>query len=380
MKKILKYITPIVIMTIMTQQSIAQVHISVTIAPPPLPVYTQPYCPGDGYVWIPGYWAYDDEDGYYWVPGEWVFPPEVGFYWTPGYWAFVGGDYVWNAGYWGPEVGFYGGIDYGCGYFGSGYVGGRWRDGVFRYNTAVTRVDPHYVHHTYVNRSVVRNTAFVHGRESFNGRGGVHALPTPHDRAIAGEHHIHATSAQLVRQRSARSDKSQFASVNHGHPEHLFVERNSHGSPGGNHGHNQAMVNNNRTLRQDMSKHAQHHANNRNGQVNAINENGRAQQAQQNRMLQQRQKHQGTQDRQGMQRMTARRQVLQQHQMPMNKANGRESHRQQAMHMNNQRMHNVPQRQVVQRSNQIHNRASRMEVREPQYAARGHEEGRGRKK
>jgi hypothetical protein len=33
----------------------AGVLVSVTIAPPVLPVYSQPPCPGDGYIWTPGY-------------------------------------------------------------------------------------------------------------------------------------------------------------------------------------------------------------------------------------------------------------------------------------------------------------------------------------
>jgi hypothetical protein len=54
------------------------VGIGVTFAPPPLPVYEQPLCPGEGYIWTPGYWAYsDDFDDYYWVPGTWVQAPEV---------------------------------------------------------------------------------------------------------------------------------------------------------------------------------------------------------------------------------------------------------------------------------------------------------------
>ena len=57
--------------------SFAQVGISVGIAPPELPAYEQPMCPGDGYIWTPGYWAWENE--YYWVPGTWVMPPEVGF-------------------------------------------------------------------------------------------------------------------------------------------------------------------------------------------------------------------------------------------------------------------------------------------------------------
>ena len=35
----------------------------VNIAPPVLPVYVQPVCPGDGYLWTPGYWAWDGVGG-----------------------------------------------------------------------------------------------------------------------------------------------------------------------------------------------------------------------------------------------------------------------------------------------------------------------------
>ena len=38
--------------------SFAQVGISVSFGPPALPVYEQPLCPGDGYLWTPGYWAW----------------------------------------------------------------------------------------------------------------------------------------------------------------------------------------------------------------------------------------------------------------------------------------------------------------------------------
>jgi len=44
----------------------------------------------------------------------------------------LGGDaYVFHVGYWGPVVGFYGGIDYGYGYVGRGYYGGRWTAIIF---------------------------------------------------------------------------------------------------------------------------------------------------------------------------------------------------------------------------------------------------------
>jgi WXXGXW repeat (2 copies) len=59
----------------------------VGFAPPPLPVYEQPICPGEGYIWTPGYWAYTEDAGYYWVPGTWVLAPRIGYIWTPGYWG-----------------------------------------------------------------------------------------------------------------------------------------------------------------------------------------------------------------------------------------------------------------------------------------------------
>ena len=67
-----------VAMLFLSSASFAQIGVAITIAPPALPVYEQPICPGDGYIWTPGYWAWGD-DGYYWVPGTWVEAPEVGF-------------------------------------------------------------------------------------------------------------------------------------------------------------------------------------------------------------------------------------------------------------------------------------------------------------
>src|SRR5215475_12224883 len=149
------------------------VGISVRIGPPALPVYAQPICPGPGYVWTPGYWAWDNDDGYYWVPGTWVVAP-VGLLWTPGYWGFGDGLYLWHAGYWGPHVGFYGGINYGFGYGGVGLVGGMWSGGVFRYNTAVMAVNTTVVRNVYVDKTVINNTTVVN-HASFNGTGGVNA-------------------------------------------------------------------------------------------------------------------------------------------------------------------------------------------------------------
>ena len=86
--------------------SFAQFGVRISIGPPALPYYDQPLCPGDGYLWTPGYWAYDNSvSDYYWVPGTWVMAPEVGFLWTPGYWGWAGSGFFFNEGYWGLSVG-----------------------------------------------------------------------------------------------------------------------------------------------------------------------------------------------------------------------------------------------------------------------------------
>src|SRR5665213_357910 len=122
--------------------------VSVNIAPPALPVYEQPPLPAVGYLWAPGYWAWGDGN-YYWVPGTWVEPPQPGLLWTPGYWGWSGDNYFWHEGYWGPQVGFYGGVNYGFGYGGVGYAGGYWSRGAFYYNRAVNRI-PGNVHITHI--------------------------------------------------------------------------------------------------------------------------------------------------------------------------------------------------------------------------------------
>lgn len=193
--------------------SFAQIGISIGIAPPAIPIYTQPYPPGPGYIWTPGYWAYNS--GYYWVPGAWVLPPRIGFLWTPGYWAYNGSNYYFNQGYWGPTVGFYGGINYGWGYTGRGYYGGRWMGNSFQYNRAVTRVNTTVVHDSYVNTNVVRNTRST---ASFNGPGGTTAKATAQEETAAKGEHISPTSAQQSRLEAAKNNPDLHVANNQGKP------------------------------------------------------------------------------------------------------------------------------------------------------------------
>jgi len=205
------------------------VGVSVDIAPPPLPVYEQPPCPEAGYIWTPGYWAWN-EGAYYWVPGTWVLPPQVGLLWTPGYWGWDDGAYYWHAGYWGPHVGFYGGVPYGFGYDGDGFVGGYWRGGVFFYNRAVVHVGPRFVRNVYY-RQVVYHTTYQHVSFS-GGPGGVRARPSREQIEAQHDHHVAFTSLQQRQQRMAFADHSLRADYNHGRPPVAATERPAvfHGS------------------------------------------------------------------------------------------------------------------------------------------------------
>jgi hypothetical protein len=196
----------------------AQVAITVSFAPPEIPVYEQPPCPADDYIWTPGYWAWDPDAGdYYWVPGTWVAAPQPGFFWTPPYWGWVNNAYTFYPGYWGPQVGFYGGIVYGFGYFGVGFVGGRWQDGHFFYNRYVSNVNVTVIHNVYETR-VDRVDVNV-ARVSFNGgRGGINARPTAQEEAYGRERHVEATSVQRQHIEAAQRNEQFRASANHGKP------------------------------------------------------------------------------------------------------------------------------------------------------------------
>ncbi len=224
MSRSIRLILLIAVILAVPAASFAAVAVSITIAPPLLPVYSQPLCPGAGYIWTPGYWAWGPY-GYYWVPGTWVMAPFIGALWTPGYWGWGSGVYVWHEGYWGPHVGFYGGINYGFGYIGVGYAGGYWNNGAFFYNRAVNNVNSTVVRNVY-SKTVINNAGG--NRVSYNGgRGGTTARPTAAETAAARERRSGPTSAQAQLRRSASTNRAQFASVNHGRPRALATARPS---------------------------------------------------------------------------------------------------------------------------------------------------------
>ncbi len=177
----------------------------VTIPPPALPVYVQPDPPDSNYIWTPGYWRYDYFfQDYYWVPGTWVLAPTPGYLWTPGYWGWSRGHFVFNDGYWGVHIGFYGGINYGHGYGGRGFSGGGWNNGTF-----VNR----RVNETNITINITNNNSSFNG-----GAGGVQAQPTSQERAAMHERHVPATAEQKIQVQAARKNPALRASANHGKP------------------------------------------------------------------------------------------------------------------------------------------------------------------
>jgi WXXGXW repeat (2 copies) len=173
--------------------SFAQISagLSITVAPPALPVYAQPAIPAPGYLW------------------------------TPGYWGWGGGAYAWHAGYWGPHVGFYGGVNYGFGYGGVGFEGGYWAHGAFFYNTAVNNVHGPRFANIYT-KTVVNEVNVT--RVSFNGgAGGTAARPTPQDNAAMHEAHRPPTGPQTQHEHVASANPQLRASVNHGAPAQSFA-------------------------------------------------------------------------------------------------------------------------------------------------------------
>jgi WXXGXW repeat (2 copies) len=189
----------------------------VSVAPPLLPFYAQPAIPAQGYLWVPGFWAWRKSvPDYFWVPGTWVQPPQPGLLWTPPYWSRVDGGYAFRAGYWATEVGFYGGINYGYGYTGDGYQGAKWENGDLSYNRATNNLGSAGIAKAY-DRSV--NAADNSVRVSFNGgHKGTAAQMTRHQGTLTSARHIGETPEQRKHFELAAMDRSLYSKLNNGEP------------------------------------------------------------------------------------------------------------------------------------------------------------------
>lgn len=207
---------PLAAMTPTAAMAQVTVGISVQIAPPVLPVYAQPPLPEEGYIWTPGYWSWNVAAGdYYWVPGTWVQPPVVGVLWTPPYWGWADGLFVFHDGYWGPHVGFYGGVNYGYGYGGRGFEGGRWEGNRFAYNSAANNFGSVHVANAYRQSVTVINNNHV---SYVGGTGGLHAEPTTDERLAEHDQHVPATTEQARHFTAAAKTPALAVSHNNGRP------------------------------------------------------------------------------------------------------------------------------------------------------------------
>jgi hypothetical protein len=70
--------------------------------PPPMRYERRGPMPGQGYVWIDGYWNWRG-GRYVWVPGRWDRPPYAGAYWSHPHYDRYEDGYHFHEGHWDRE-------------------------------------------------------------------------------------------------------------------------------------------------------------------------------------------------------------------------------------------------------------------------------------
>jgi hypothetical protein len=58
-----------------------QISVTIGTPPPPIRYEARPAMPGNGFVWVDGYWGIR-KNRYVWMPGGWQRPPYPGAYWV----------------------------------------------------------------------------------------------------------------------------------------------------------------------------------------------------------------------------------------------------------------------------------------------------------
>ena len=82
-------------------QADSRVSIGIAIGPPPPLVVAPPPAPAPGYVWAPGYWAWNGYQ-HVWIGGYWL-SPRPGYYWVPDRWEHRGPQWHHVHGHWSPR-------------------------------------------------------------------------------------------------------------------------------------------------------------------------------------------------------------------------------------------------------------------------------------
>ena len=88
---------------------VAQVTFGVRVGPPPIRYERRPPMPGEGYVWVDGFWR-PQGNHYVWVAGHWDRPPYQGAYWAHPHYDHYNNGWVMHDGRWVRED--YGGYNY----------------------------------------------------------------------------------------------------------------------------------------------------------------------------------------------------------------------------------------------------------------------------
>jgi len=129
-------------------------------------------------------------------------------------------------------VGYYGGLNYGHGYTGTGYQGGRWDHVVFFYNRAASNARVQVVHNRLYNSRLVNYAS--RGQVSFNGGpAGSSARPSLTERHLQATEHAAPRDEQLRHEHQALTTPTQRANGPHGQPQVAATPRPSEYSAAG---------------------------------------------------------------------------------------------------------------------------------------------------
>ena len=124
------------------------------------------------------------------------------------------------------HVGYYGGVNYGFGYMGIGFVGGVWAGGAFRYNTAVMHVG-RGIHNTYCRPTVVERNTIVNNGTWLTAAARAASIIRP----PAGEADTRTSSTWLPHrtrrgtESAARTNANNYFNHNGGHPANAAMDR-----------------------------------------------------------------------------------------------------------------------------------------------------------
>ena len=71
--------------TLVASTACASGRVYVRVGPPPLRVEAIAVAPGPRYVWLPGFYRWNNAE-YVWVPGRYELPPRPRAVWVPPHW------------------------------------------------------------------------------------------------------------------------------------------------------------------------------------------------------------------------------------------------------------------------------------------------------